>query len=57
MTLEEAISFSKQREARLNERADQLTAQAADLKAWIKLVIGALDELLMRGSTGSTQHQ
>ena len=46
MTPTEAIAFSQAREARLAARADALTARATDLKARIKLVIGALDELM-----------
>ena len=46
MTLAEAVAFSTAREATLNAAADKLTQQAAQLKARIKLVVGAIDELM-----------
>ena len=45
MTLAEAVTFATAHEARLNAAADTLTQQAAHLKARIKLVVGAIDEL------------
>ena len=45
MTLEEAIAFSEASEAKLTARVDELTSEAAELKAKIKLVIGAIDEV------------
>ena len=50
MTLEEAVRFSSAREARLSAAADELTDRAARLKAKIKLVIGAIDEVQRGGA-------
>ena len=50
MTLEEAVQFSSAREARLSAVADELTDRAARLKAKIKLVIGAIDEVQRGGA-------
>ena len=46
MTIDEAVSFASKREAVHNSSANALTQQAAQLKAKIKLVIGAIDELV-----------
>eukprot|EP00908_Phaeocystis_cordata_P027354 Transcript_991.p3 GENE.Transcript_991~~Transcript_991.p3 ORF type:complete len:160 (-),score=59.97 Transcript_991:612-1091(-) len=46
MTPAEAIAFSTRREAKLNEAAEARTERAAQLKAQIKLTIGAIDEII-----------
>jgi len=51
MTIEEAIAFATAREGRLNDAADRLTQRAAQLKARIKLVVGAIDELVAASQT------
>ena len=43
MTLDEAVAFSEQREARLTEAAAELTERSVDLKARIKLALLAID--------------
>ena len=46
MSLDEAVTFCTQREAALNGSVEALTDRAARLKARIKLVVGAIDELM-----------
>ena len=46
MTLDEAGAFAASREAALNEKVEALSARAARLKAHIKLVVGAIDEVM-----------
>ena len=46
MSLDEAVAFCTQREAALNGSVEALTDRAARLKARIKLVVGAIDELM-----------
>ena len=53
MTISEAISFATAREARLNETADKLTQHVVQLKARVKLVIGAIDELHRSSQPGA----
>ncbi len=48
MTLDEALAFAAAREKQLGEQAEALTARAARLKAHIKLVVGAIDEVMNR---------
>lgn len=48
MTLDEAATFATAREAALSTKVEALTAKAARLKAHIKLVVGAIDELMGR---------
>lgn len=45
MTVDEAIEFATAREKQLSESTEVLTQHVAQLKARIKLVIGAIDEL------------
>ena len=45
MTIDEAIAFSTAQEAQLSGAADELTDQVVELKARIKLVARALNEL------------
>lgn len=47
LTLDEALTFCTQREAQLNEAVETLTDRGARLKARIKLVLAAIDELSM----------
>ena len=47
-SLDEAVAFCTQREAALNGSVEALTDRAAQLKARIKLVVGAIDELMAR---------
>lgn len=54
MTLDEASAFSTQREAALSESVEALNKRAAQLKARIKIVIGAIDELMQADSAGSS---
>ena len=46
MTHDEAIAFSTRREQELSKSAERLTDRASELKARIKLVMGAIDELV-----------
>ena len=50
MTLDEALSFCDTRESKLTFTARALADEAAELKAKIKLIVGAIDELLVEGS-------
>ena len=45
LTLDEAVQFCTQREAHYSAAAEALTQKAAQLKARIKLVVAAIDEL------------
>ena len=45
LTLDETVTFCTQREAHYTAQAEELTERAAKLKARIKLVLGAIDEL------------
>ena len=51
MTLSEAETFCTEREAVLAASAEALTERAAMLKARIKLVMGAINELMQQEST------
>ncbi|KAL1528570.1 hypothetical protein AB1Y20_009911 [Prymnesium parvum] len=53
MTIEEAVAFATTREKKLNETAEALTHRAAQLKARVKLVVGAIDELANVSRPGS----
>jgi hypothetical protein len=48
MTLDEAGLFGEAREARLTEQVEELSGQAAELKAKIKIAVGAIDEVRCR---------
>mmetsp|Transcript_27418 Transcript_27418/g.88534 ORF Transcript_27418/g.88534 Transcript_27418/m.88534 type:complete len:139 (+) Transcript_27418:2-418(+) len=48
MTLEEAVQFGEAREARLMAQVEDLSGRAAELKAKIKIAVGAIDEALGR---------
>ena len=52
LTLDEAVALCTQREAHYTAAAEELTERAARLKARIKLVYGAIDEL-QRSSGGA----
>ena len=52
LTLDEAVALCTQREAHYTSVAEELTERAARLKARIKLVYGAIDEL--QRSSGGT---
>ena len=45
MTLEEAAAFSEARETRLTAQVEDLSSRAAELKAKIKIAVGAVDEV------------
>ena len=45
LTLDETVTFCTQREAHYTAQAEEFTERAAKLKARIKLVLGAIDEL------------
>eukprot|EP00962_Isochrysis_galbana_P055893 scaffold27705_cov129-Isochrysis_galbana.AAC.3 len=48
MTLEEAVQFGEAREARLMAQVEDLSGRAAELKAKIKIAVGAIDEVRRR---------
>lgn len=48
MTLEEAVQFGEAREARLMAQVEDLSGRAAELKAKIKIAVGAIDEVRCR---------
>jgi prefoldin subunit 5 len=51
MTLEEAAQFGEAREARLMAQVEELSGRAAEVKAKIKIAVGAIDEVRTRAHT------
>lgn len=51
MTLEEAVAFCRQQEATLTASAEPLAEKVVRLKARIKCIVGAIDEVMTRPST------
>eukprot|EP00967_Tisochrysis_lutea_P072608 scaffold96875_cov35-Tisochrysis_lutea.AAC.2 len=56
MTLEEAAAFSEARETRLTAQVEDLSSRAAELKAKIKIAVGAVDEHALCTSLHARDH-